>query len=936
MEQRVEEKTSSFSSSSISLLKEAASFLENLDNTKKTWRGLSYNEVFELVKNFVQGVEPQSNLENISVENLIGLLNKIFTEEEHLESVVPQNLQILLQDSEEAEGKTKVFEQRASLKVKNFLEKEKLLLKRRQKQQVFLAAAGELINQKVEKTSLSLPADKQEKISQTIAAELPQKTNLKLTWEKTTKLSLEEKNKEEQNLSVQLHQLFNQAANTAITKLQQEGISLTETEKEAVFIRLRPSFADLPLITQQIALPVEERREIVSWINESLSPLAPKEEAKNIIATLAPAIIQKLPEIKPETIDQISEKEFSELQKTFTEKTMVTLAELAPEIKEIPPQKINQLLSVFIPQKKEDLKEYSSVLTIAKENREISPPLFSVEKIEVTQLPTAFPRFFAPPLQRAAEGNIWQTQNQAGLTFVEEIRTKLIQEGINKNNSFAFRNKVLDQWALYLTAAKIIPEDIDYTIEKLLSAGEKIDSLRIQELKETRKKLAFFQQALPPPLLEKIKKENFIEGKKGNYPVQIPSRFGTIIIRKTSFDPKFNLSTRINSFLGKIFGKQTIVLPSGQTIVVNKFVSLRHRFAEVIKTSFFKTTFGQGVKTVLSQLGQKSLQTLWDTVKIGAKKGTSLLLAKVGLQAVATAVAPVVGNILAFVATSVFKTSFSLLKKATQLLTSGFGMAEAIFGGLTGQREVPEDKSLSFVKYVVLGLFIIIPGIALFETITTSGAFIVPTSATRYVGPFPPIVISPGCTNLTTVIGNAATRNCVPPALLMAISRMEAGGVWGWSCEDVAKYSRDQWWTSATPGELIAGYCYDTCAATGLCSGLTVMGPMQFEGGTWKGIMPEYTSNNTPYPLMDRCRLDLSIEAAARKIKGDSGTGANNCGPWNEATVRQVAKSYCGSCGLGGCQNPANPPNECNAACGGEGVDYCENVWLLYKQYANQ
>ena len=749
MEQRVEEKTSSFSSSSISLLKEAASFLENLDNTKKTWRGLSYNEVFELVKNFVQGVEPQSNLENISVENLIVLLNKIFAKEEHLESIVPQNLQILLQDLEEAEGKTKVFEQRASLKVKNFLEKEKLLLKRRQKQQVFLAAAGELINQKVEKISLSLPADKQEKISQTIAAELPQKTNLKLIWEKTTKLSLEEKNKEEQNLSVQLHQLFNQAANTAITKLQKEGISLTETEKEAVFIRLRPSFADLPLITQQIALPVEERREIVSWINESLSPLASKEEAKNIIATLAPAIIQKLPEIKPETIDQISEKEFSELQKTFTEKTMVTLAELAPEIKEIPPQKINQLLSVFIPQKKEDLKEYSSVLTIAKENREISPPLFSVEKIEVTQLPTAFPRFFAPPLQRAAEGNIWQTQNQAGLTFVEEIRTKLIQEGINKNNSFAFRNKVLDQWALYLTAAKIIPEDIDYTIEKLLSAGEKIDSLRIQELKETRKKLALFQQALPPPLLEKIKKENFIEGKKGNYPVQIPSRFGTIIIRKTSFDPKFNLSTRINSFLGKIFGKQTIVLPSGQTIVVNKFVSLRHRFAEVIKTSFFKTTFGQGVKTVLSQLGQKSLQTLWDTVKIGAKKGTSLLLAKVGLQAVATAVAPVVGNILAFVATSVFKTSFSLLKKATQLLTSGFGMAEAIFGGLTGQREVPEDKSLSFLLPIFALIFIIlILSPIIIITNVLGGGFILPNGSGNLEeeGIFLPPASPPHCT----------------------------------------------------------------------------------------------------------------------------------------------------------------------------------------------
>lgn len=270
---------------------------------------------------------------------------------------------------------------------------------------------------------------------------------------------------------------------------------------------------------------------------------------------------------------------------------------------------------------------------------------------------------------------------------------------------------------------------------------------------------------------------------------------------------------------------------------------------------------------------------------------------------------------------------------------------------ITGQQEVPEDKSLNFVKFVVFGLLLIIlPGVVIFNTIATGGAFIVPPSVSRYGGIFPPSTIPPGSADLAVIIGDAASKHCLPPELMMAISRMEAGRVWGWTDEEVSFFSQDRWWESATEAQLRQGYCYDTCQepgvncarrtdANGNSRETTVYGPMQFEEGTWSGIM----GGMDP---MNRCRLDLAIEAAAIKLKANADEcpptycdtdDSNNCsGPWDEQTVRYAARRYCGSCGLGGCQNPANPPASCSSACGGESVDYCTNVWLLYDQYTNQ
>lgn len=969
-------------------IREAAVFLQNIDNTKKTWRGLSYPEVFDLVKNFVQAIETESNLENISVENLISLLNKIFAEEEHLESIVPQNLQTLLQELEEAEGKAKIFEQKAAKKVENFLEERSAFLEKRQKQQSFIKATEELITTTAQKFSLGLPDSKQEQVAKAIVDEIAVQTSPEFSFKKISELPLKEKEKEEQKIIEQIRNSFKEALPPAIAKLRNKGMTIapeeetvlsrivpstddlpliiqqltlptsdreemstwfkqqlaplasskeaqtmaetfvpaiveklpeispkaidqltekqfleiktqfeeatimslaevapeigelspqkvgkaistftpqnkeelrtyatilttpeenrsmisvlaqepekekgrvkifeqkedllkTTTQKlsqglpadkleivtqavikeidvrpdlalalnkasslspakrqvveqkiaeqiqtsfkqaapfvvsklrnqgvvvtsgeEEILSRITPSLEELPLITNQLTLPAPERKEMASWLKEQLLPVAPLGEARQIAEALIPTIVEKLPEIDPKTIDQITEKQFAEIKTQFEEAVVATLAEVAPKIGEISPQNASRIIATFIPQNKEELKKYSPLLTLPKGKTVIAPPL-STEPIEVTQLPTKLPRFLASPFRRTTEGNIWHTQNEKGVRFIDELRTKLFQEGINKGNSLGFRSKVLERWALYLTSEKITPEDIDHTIEELLNAGESKDSPRIRELRETHQALAQFQQTLPASLLEKIKKENALEGKKGSYFVQIPSRFGTTVIRKVAFNPKLNLATRINSFLGRAFGKQTIISSSGQIVYINKIAFLGHRVFEAIKTRFFNTSVGQGVKTVLLQLGQKGLQTLWNTAKTGITKAISTILTKIGLQAVATVVAPVIGNLIAFVASKLLKRGSSLLKRGVGWITSGFGISDAIFGGLTGQREISEDKSLAFLRPLFVGLFAVMFFLSIFNTVTTGGAFI----GTKNIGTEEGISLPPG------------------------------------------------------------------------------------------------------------------------------------------------------------------------------------------------
>lgn len=178
--------------------------------------------------------------------------------------------------------------------------------------------------------------------------------------------------------------------------------------------------------------------------------------------------------------------------------------------------------------------------------------------------------------------------------------------------------------------------------------------------------------------------------------------------------------------------------------------------------------------------------------------------------------------------------------------------------------------------------------------------------------------------SLKTVISKAASGQCVPGELLMAISQREAGHVFGYSDEEVELFSTTGW-QKTNPDKLWRGYCYNTCDEPGSnCSGQNVMGPMQFEFNTWRGLLPEIRAaiqaefgEDVEEP--DRCNLRDSIVGAAVKIKRDSQTGAGQCSNWDKQTVEdKVANRYCQ------CSDTAN--------CG---VNYCSSVWRLYQEYSN-
>jgi len=452
----------------------------------------------------------------------------------------------------------------------------------------------------------------------------------------------------------------------------------------------------------------------------------------------------------------------------------------------------------------------------------------------------------------------------------------------------------LNHWAEFLTARKITPTDIDYTVEKSIREGEKEDSAKNDELKRVRQALEDFQQTLPPEKLKELEVERDTEVQRGSPSVQLPSELNTIIYRK-DFIP----SPPKTTFPG-------------------------YQFFSAIRTRFFGPTVGQGAKTAVQEVGQKGLQA----VGKGLTKGTTALLTKAGLHTAAAAVSAGIGNVIIVVAPKLLKIGSSLIKNTVGWISSGFGLFTALTEGLTGQREVPEDKNLAFLLPVFGCLAAVVFFVPILFTISTGGAFIVPPSASRYTGQFPPEVIHPVCATLPDIFNSAAQTHCVPTALLMAISQMECGRAWNLDCNQVGKFLSDSWQEQATDDEKWSDCCDDTCNRTSLCSGTTVVGPMQFEENTWAGVMPEYTS-------IDRCRIDLSAEAAARKTKDNSGTSEENCSDWDEDTVRSVAKRYCGSCGTSGCQWSLEKgyTDSCSKSCG---TDYCGGVWNLYDQFANQ
>ncbi len=123
-----------------------------------------------------------------------------------------------------------------------------------------------------------------------------------------------------------------------------------------------------------------------------------------------------------------------------------------------------------------------------------------------------------------------------------------------------------------------------------------------------------------------------------------------------------------------------------------------------------KSSIGQAIKTGLektaSQMAQKSLQALWTSVKTGTSGAT---LGRLGLQAVVTVVFPGIGNVAAALITlalpKLIKKVSSVFQEGGHLLTSGFGLTDAILGRVAGRGQKDETK---WLVWVFVGLFVII------------------------------------------------------------------------------------------------------------------------------------------------------------------------------------------------------------------------------------
>lgn len=174
---------------------------------------------------------------------------------------------------------------------------------------------------------------------------------------------------------------------------------------------------------------------------------------------------------------------------------------------------------------------------------------------------------------------------------------------------------------------------------------------------------------------------------------------------------------------------------------------------------------------------------------------------------------------------------------------------------------------------------------------------------------------------LRKIVREAAQKTCTPKALLYAISHREARRTWGYNDTEVNFFNSPDWWAGAPPQAICLGYGYDTCSAT-ICSpaapcrlGANVMGAMQFEKSTFEGYRAKIEA--LVKRAADRRVLTDAFLGAGFKIKANSGVG--DCENWSEATVKSVARAYCGACDAPAC-----------------GHNYCDEVYLRYLQYSGE
>lgn len=613
-----------------------ADFLENIletaefliDNPKDTKDGFSYQKVETFLKFLVinSGVETDFNPEKASLTEIVNFLRlhlDVFSKtEEHLESVVPTEvLQQLVQDLKEwEEGKNNFAKQRAAEKIAKISETFALI----KKYQGIVE----------ERLSLNIDPEKAVSVAKEITKELPPDPELTIAFEKAQNLAEPQKEMAEGKLAQQIQQTFEQTVSSAVFTLREQGLEISPDEEKVLKVKI--TNIDLPTVTSELSKPSDQRPIIHDWILKQITARFTPEEITRVTETLIPAVAVKIrPGSDPEQI---------------TEALIISIAETAPDLGTLAPEKISRIVSVFIPQDKNEAKLLSvSVI-----------PAFSTsdEPIITTVLPSKYPRLTAPPPARSTPKDALDIKIK-GKSATEKLRQRIFKEGVDKNNALQLQSMVLERWAIFLTAQNITPEDINYTIQKLLKIGEDPNSFRIRELRELNEAIKKFQANLPPLKVLEIKKQSENAGQKGELPVIINSRQQTVIFRESPFNPKLNLRTRMESFWSRLSGRKLIKLDSGPTIIISRFSFYKHQLSEGLKSILFRTGFGQNLSSWLKISTQRSLQGLWNLTQTGGKQ-----LINEGLKPIG----------------SLFTTIFKPISKTT-LSVSSEGLSRISIGG---------------------------------------------------------------------------------------------------------------------------------------------------------------------------------------------------------------------------------------------------------------
>lgn len=576
-------------------------------------------------------------------------------------------------------------------------------------------------------------------------------------------------------------------------------------------------------------------------------------------------------------------------------------------------------------------------------------------------------------LTTSPEATFDLTDPLSGQPIREQIQTTITSQGINRAAYENLREITSEVKSLALYCLGLTPQALNQTIEGQRQLGVPqnapvLKMLRIfyQDMISLEKEVGLPLKLVPAwaqakaeiePVVKRIQvgthrvlSRSFPRRLTYGLQARTRTRFLTWGIRNQLYDLRGSTDSRVRVY-------NRVLLP------VNRLSrAINHRLFQPIIVSLSRTTFGKTLGLAWARTKSLGLQAAYFTGKkgfgraigLGIKKAGIWLAAKLGLTAIASVIGTPIGGAITFIATELVP---RLIKGVGRLLSWPFRTLKNLlfgkerraeravygFGGLMQWMTSGEffgEKDWGFFKWIFIGIFALLFFLGLFiGNILPSSAWLqnlVP-SETRYIEPHLPGRKEIASQNLEKIFEEVARQYCVPKAIIMAISQMEAGGTWSYRDEEVTNFSTPDWWEKEgckmdekVVGDCTKGYCYDTCRVTDLCPSYSVVGPMQFEESTWNGYKNQLEDDLSHEP--HRCNLRDSIFAAAMKIKADSGTGSSECTDWNKETVRRATRRYCGSCGIAE-ECGTNPTAECEQQHRACGYSYCEAVWLLYNEY---